>query len=79
MSGAENTNPATRNEIMNDIINHSDRAYDWRMVLLNAVRYADPFFPRRICISVTDWCNRKCSWRVPAVHGGKILTYETQT
>lgn len=40
MSGAENTNPATRNEIMNDIINHSDRAYDWRMVLLNAVRYA---------------------------------------
>ena len=39
MSGAESTNPATRNEIMNDIINHSDRAYGWRMVFNNAVRY----------------------------------------
>lgn len=56
---------------MNDIINHSDRAYDWRMVLLNAVRYADPFFPRRICISVTDWCNRKCSYCPVGVFGTK--------
>lgn len=45
-----------------NIINLNERSYDWRMLLSNSMRYGRPLFPRRICITVTDWCNRKCSY-----------------
>jgi len=52
-----------------DVLNIDERRYDWGMVASNTLRHGDPTFPRRICIALSKWCNRRCPYCPVGVFG----------